>query len=75
MLLKRKGWLRKRYNEQLMQDLLSLKEEWSRQKSLVEKSVEPSPEVLFDLHVVEAKYFYLLKEAKKRRLSTHHFSK
>lgn len=75
MIFRRKGWLRKRFDEQLMKDLLSLKEAWSRQKNLVEKSVEPSPEVLFDLQVAEAKYFYLLREAKKRSVKAGAFEK
>lgn len=68
MIFRRKGWLRKEFNERLIEDLLQLKEQWNRQKKLVEKSVEPSPEVLYELKIAEAKYFFLLKEAKKRRV-------
>jgi len=68
LIFRRKGWLRKEFNERLIEDLLQLKEQWNRQKKLVEKSVEPSPEVLYELKIAEAKYFFLLKEAKKRRV-------
>jgi hypothetical protein len=68
MLFRRKGWLRTQYDQQLIQNLLNMKKEWNRQKQLIEKSVEPSPQVLFELKVAEAKYFFLLKEAKKRNI-------
>ena len=35
-------------------------------KRLVEQSVEPSQDVLCSLKIAEAKYFFLLKEAKRR---------
>ena len=68
MLFRRKGWLRNQYDQQLIQNLLTMKKEWNRQKQLVDKSVEPSPEVLYDLKIAEAKYFFLLKEAKQRKI-------
>jgi hypothetical protein len=68
LLFRRKGWLRSQYDQQLIQNLLDLKEEWNRQKQLVDKSVEPSSQVLYELKVAEAKYFFLLKEAKKRNI-------
>ncbi|MGM7724825.1 YaaL family protein [uncultured Metabacillus sp.] len=68
MLFRRKGWLRNQYDQQLIQNLLDLKQEWNRQKQLIEKSVEPSSQVLYELKVAEAKYFFLLKEAKKRNI-------
>jgi hypothetical protein len=68
MLFRRKGWLRSQYDQQLIQNLLNTKKEWNRQKQLVDKSVEPSSQVLYELKVAEAKYFFLLKEAKKRNI-------
>ena len=68
MLFRRKGWLRSKYDQQLIQNLLMMKKEWNRQKQLVDKSVEPSPQVLYELKVAEAKYFFLLKEAKVRKI-------
>ncbi|MDQ0163936.1 YaaL family protein [Bacillus alveayuensis] len=69
MFFRKKGWLRKEYNEKLLLDLLELKEQWNRQKKIIEKSVEPSPEVLYELKLAESKYFFLLKEAKNRRVT------
>jgi hypothetical protein len=45
-----------------------MKKEWNRQKQLVDKSVEPSSQVLYELKIAEAKYFFLLKEAKNRNI-------
>ncbi|MFY4777406.1 YaaL family protein [Metabacillus sp. RGM 3146] len=68
MLFRRKGWLKQEFNQMLMEDLIKNKNEWNRQKQLIDKSLEPSPEVLYELKVAEAKYFFLLKEAKHRQV-------
>ncbi|AKL87136.1 YaaL family protein [Bacillus atrophaeus] len=64
----RKKKLRKEFDEKLIEQLFNQKEEWGRQKRLVEKSVEPSAEVLNELKMAEAKYFFYLREAKQRNL-------
>jgi hypothetical protein len=66
---RRKGWLKKQFNHKLIQELEAMRNEWMEQKNLVEKSVEPSEEVLIDLKITEAKYFFLIREAKRRRIS------
>lgn len=69
MLLKRKGWLRKEFDEKLLNQLIDLKNERNNQNALIEKSFDPSQEVLWEAKLVEAKYFFLLKEAKKRKIA------
>ncbi|ADM36081.1 YaaL family protein [Bacillus spizizenii] len=64
----RKKTLRREFDEKLVEQLFKQKEEWNRQKKLVEKSLEPSAEVLYELKVAEAKYFFYLREAKQRNL-------
>lgn len=64
----RKKKLRKDFDNKLVEQLIHQKEEWNRQKRLIENSLEPSPEVLYELKVAEAKYFFYLREAKKRNL-------
>lgn len=54
----RKKTLRREFDEKLTEQLFKQKEEWNRQKKLVEKSLEPSAEVLYELKVAEAKYFF-----------------
>ncbi|WP_028401892.1 YaaL family protein [Ectobacillus panaciterrae] len=69
MFFRRKGYLRREYDEKLVGLLEELKQDWLRQKRIVEQSLEPSEEVLCHLQIAEAKYFYTLKEAKKRRVT------
>ncbi|GCD84627.1 YaaL family protein [Parageobacillus thermoglucosidasius] len=69
MLWRRKGWLKKQFDLKLIEQLQAVRDEWYGQKQLIEKSVEPSEEVLMTLHVAEAKYFFLMREAKYRRVS------
>ncbi|WP_027410573.1 YaaL family protein [Anoxybacteroides tepidamans] len=69
MFWRRKGWLKKQFDQQLIKELESMRDEWMKQKHLIEKSIEPSAEVLMDLKITEAKYFFLIREAKRRRLS------
>ena len=64
----RKKTLRREFDEKLTEQLFKQKDEWNRQKKLVEKSLEPSAEVLYELKVAEAKYFFYLREAKQRNL-------
>ncbi|MFD1777121.1 YaaL family protein [Fredinandcohnia salidurans] len=68
MLFKKKGKLRQEYNQELFSQLEIAKKEWMRQKNLIEKSVEPSDDVLNELKVAETKYFFLLREAKRRKI-------
>ncbi|KFN12410.1 YaaL family protein [Bacillus pseudomycoides] len=66
MFFQKKGKLRKEYDDKLIAALEKVKNEWLRQKRMVEQSVEPSQDVLCSLKIAEAKYFLLLKEAKRR---------
>nr|WP_309101787.1 YaaL family protein [Fredinandcohnia onubensis] len=68
MLFKKKGKLRQEYNQELFSQLEIAKKEWMRQKNLIEKSVDPSDDVLNELKVAETKYFFLLREAKRRKV-------
>ncbi|MEH7234526.1 YaaL family protein [Bacillus sp. JJ1562] len=68
MLFKKKGKLRREFNQELFSQLEIAKKEWMRQKSLIEKSVEPSDDILNELKVAETKYFFLLREAKRRKV-------
>ncbi|AGX02072.1 MULTISPECIES: YaaL family protein [Bacillaceae] len=69
MFFRKKGKLRNEFDEQLLMQLNSLKDEWYNQKRLLEKSFDPSAEVLAQTKLAEAKYFYLFKEAKARKIS------
>ncbi|WP_053217675.1 YaaL family protein [Virgibacillus senegalensis] len=56
-------------DEQLLDDIFHSKEEWKNIKSIIERSVEPSEYGIYELTVAEAKYFYLLREARVRKVS------
>lgn len=62
----RKKKLRKEFDNKLIEQLMRQKEEWNRQKRLIEHSLEPSAEVLHELNVAEAKYFFICGKPKKK---------
>jgi len=68
MIFRRKGWLRKEFDEKLLDDLEEIRSKWNMQKALVEKSFDPSEEIIYETKLTEAKYFYLIKEAKHRKV-------
>lgn len=68
MFFRQKGKLRKVTDQKLWNSLSELKAEWMNNKIIIEKSVEPSEELLNYLKISEAKYFYLVREAKIRHL-------
>lgn len=69
MLFRRRGWLRKEYNERLLNQLNLMKSEWNREKNMVEKSFDPSDDIICQSKITEAKYFFLFKEAKMRNIT------
>ncbi|PAE22693.1 MULTISPECIES: YaaL family protein [Bacillaceae] len=68
MFFRRKKWLRSEFDEKLLEQLNRLRTDWNNQKSLVEKSFDPSPEAISQAKLAEAKYFFLFREAKKRNV-------
>lgn len=68
MFFRRKYQLRNDHNVELMQQLEILKRNWFNQKSLLERSVDPSEEAIICSKIAEVKYFYLFKEAKRRKV-------
>jgi hypothetical protein len=68
MFFRRKSWLREEYDQKLMEALNEYKMNRQQQKQLLEKSFDPSEDVICDTKLAEAKYFFLLKEAKQRNI-------
>ena len=56
-------------DKELLHTLEKVKQEWLMRKALLEKSIEPSYELVYELKVAEVKYLFLLREAKSRNLS------
>jgi hypothetical protein len=69
MLFRRKGRLRAESNEKFLNLLNELRADWRQQKDLLNKSFDPSEEVICQTKLAEARYFLLLKEAKYRKIS------
>ncbi|MDR6120805.1 uncharacterized protein YkuJ [Bacillus sp. SLBN-46] len=69
MFFRRKGRLRKEYDEKLLIQLNRLKDHWQQEKQLLEKSFDPSEEVICQTKIAEAKYIFLLREAKQRNVT------
>jgi len=69
MFFRRKGRLRKEYDEKLLAQLNRYKINWQQEKMLLEKSFDPSDEVICQAKIAEAKYIFLLKEAKQRNVT------
>ncbi|WFT76856.1 YaaL family protein [Halobacillus naozhouensis] len=69
MFSKKKTKKKKELDQQLLADIQKLKRDWETLERIIEHSVDPSEEGLLDLSVAKAKYFYLLREARKRNLN------
>jgi hypothetical protein len=69
MFFRRKGKLRNEFDVKLLTQLNKFKEQSQRQKLLLEKSFDPSEEVICETKIAEAKYFFLIREAKQRNVS------
>ncbi|MGP7819717.1 YaaL family protein [Niallia sp. 01092] len=69
MFFRRKGKLRKEFDEKLLVQFKHLKQDWLNEKTLLDKSFDPSDEVLCAARLTEAKYFFLFKEAKERNVT------
>ena len=67
---RKKGLLRKEYNEELLDLIYRMKDEWEYKKK-IEESVFDKDGLLFSqTKLAEAKYFYLFKEARTRKIKS-----
>lgn len=71
--LKKKGQLKKEFDDKLLSELERLKEDWMMKKKFLSQSIEPSEDLVNEFKVLEAKYLYLLREAKHRKVSGNYF--
>ncbi|WP_181350822.1 YaaL family protein [Thalassobacillus sp. CUG 92003] len=65
----RKRKIKKDIDQQLLRDIQHLRQEWATLNNIIQHSVEPTEEGLKDLNLTKAKYFYLLREARKRNIN------
>ncbi|MDZ5713838.1 YaaL family protein [Jeotgalibacillus haloalkalitolerans] len=68
MLFRKKGKLKKEYDDRLVHLMQQARGEWQQQKNLSDLSFEKSPQMLAEEKMAEARYFYLFKEARHRKI-------
>lgn len=67
-MFKKKRIKKAEQDQKLLTDITRLKTELATTRKIIEQSVDPSDKGLFDLSVLEAKYYYLLREARNRNV-------
>ncbi|GAA0290663.1 hypothetical protein GGQ92_002227 [Gracilibacillus halotolerans] len=60
---------KKAMDQELLNKIFTLKDEWTNLESIMSRSVEPSEEGQYELAISKAKYLYLIREAKIRNIS------
>lgn len=63
-MFKRERRLRKQMNDALLEAVETAKNNWLRQKDMIEKSIEPHELVLYETKLAKARYLFLLREVK-----------
>lgn len=69
MFFKKKKAMRNLEDQRLINMMEELKEQLANLQSIVKNSVDPSEDVIQLLKVTEAKYLFLLKEARERKIN------
>ncbi|TFD96293.1 MULTISPECIES: YaaL family protein [Jeotgalibacillus] len=68
MLFRKKGKLKQEFDDKLVDLMHDTRDEWQQQKGLAEMSLEKSPQLIAAEKMAEARYFYLFKEARHRKI-------
>lgn len=69
MMFNKRKKLRTNTNRQLLDTFFEAEYEWKNMRSILENSIEPKEESHYLLQLLEARYIFLLKEAKERNIS------
>ncbi|ENH98477.1 hypothetical protein J416_00195 [Gracilibacillus halophilus YIM-C55.5] len=64
-----KNLKKKNLDQAILTNIFQLKKEWTNLEAIMERSIDPTNSGLYELAVKKAKYFYLIREARKRDLS------
>ncbi|RWR07164.1 YaaL family protein [Siminovitchia fortis] len=65
----RKQKMRKEFDQRLIGLMGNIKKEWDQKSDLLKLSYEPNDELQYRLRLAKAKYIFLFKEAKIRKIS------
>ncbi|WP_064091122.1 YaaL family protein [Rossellomorea aquimaris] len=68
MFFRKKGKLKKEYDQSLLRVLEETKERWNQQRSIDDMSVDYNLNIHCSSKIAEAKYFFLFREAKHRKI-------
>ena len=60
---------KKDVDHQLLDSIFILEQEWREVRLLLDKSVEPIDSNIYLESIAQAKYLYLLREARRRKIS------
>lgn len=70
----RKMIRKKKLDQHLLDTINQLKGDWQQIQSIVEKSIEPSEESLYQLSISQVKFLFLLREARHRNLHAKRYN-
>lgn len=73
-LFRKKGKLKREYDEKLMALMIKQKKQWETSKQFEAITVDEHPESLVQKKMQKAKYFYLFKEARIRRIEGNYLN-
>lgn len=65
----RKNVKKKEIDQQLLNAIFFSEREWKQLQSIVKSSIEPSDNLLYEQGLSQAKYMFLLREARHRKVS------
>ncbi|MEW9675331.1 YaaL family protein [Lentibacillus sp. L22] len=60
---------KKDIDEELLDAIFTLEREWKQIRSLIERSIDPMESSILRENLAQAKYLYLLREARHRKIS------
>lgn len=66
---KRRRKRQREVDRELLDTIFTVEAEWKKLRNIIDKSIEPMIESRQQLQLSEAKYMFLLKEAKHRKIS------
>ncbi|MFD2761377.1 YaaL family protein [Lentibacillus juripiscarius] len=62
-------------DEQLLDAIVALENEWKQIQAIVEKSIEPTEDIFYRQNIARENYLFLLREAKRRKISAIRYNK
>lgn len=64
----------KEIDQHLLDTINLLKRDWHHIQTIMEKSIEPTEESLYQQNIAQAKYLFLLREARHRNIRAQRYN-